>query len=402
MERLSDKELEELLADQESDRAERNAAWSGEVPSQAAEAVCAFANDLAGHRKPGVLFIGAGDDGRPTGIEISDTLLTTLAALRDSGNIVPLPSVTVEKRKLAGVEMAVVTVMPSDAPPVRYRGRIWIRVGPRRGVASAQDERILNEKRRHRDLPFDVWPIAGCTLDEISRPIFEGEYLPNAFAPDVLEANERSYEERLAACRMVQTAAEPAPTVLGVLALGKSPRTWIPGAYIQFLKIGGRELDGPILDEESIDGALSTLLRRVDEKIRAHLTTAVAIDAADTEVRRSPYPALALQQILRNAVMHRTYEGTNAPIRMYWFSDRIEIYSPGGAFGLLTPENFGTPGVTDYRNPHIAEALKVLGYVQRFGVGIATAQRAMKDNANPPIEFRVEPNLVLATLRAHG
>jgi len=117
-----------------------------------------------------------------------------------------------------------------------------------------------------RDLPFDVWPITACSLDEISRPIFEGEYLPNAFAPDVLEANERSYEERLAACRMVQSAAEPVPTVLGVLALGKSPRTWLPGAYIQFLRISGGELDGPISDEESIDGALSTILRRSDEK----------------------------------------------------------------------------------------------------------------------------------------
>ena len=38
----------------------------------------------------------------------------------------------------------------------------------------------------------------------------------------------------------------------------------------------------------------------------------------------------ALHQITRNAVMHRTYEVTNAPVHVYWFNDRIEVLSPGG------------------------------------------------------------------------
>ena len=48
-------------------------------------------------------------------------------------------------------------------------------------------------------------------------------------------------------------------------------------------------------------------------------------------------------------------------------ADRIEVLSPGGAFGVVTVENFGQPGLTDYRNPNLAEAMKYLGYVQRFG-----------------------------------
>ena len=80
-------------------------------------------------------------------------------------------------------------------------------------------------------------------------------------------------------------------------------------------------------------------------------------------------------------------------------SDRIEIHSPGGPFGLVTAENFGRPGLTDYRNPHIAEAMKVLGYVQRFGVGIATAQKELAANGNPRAEFQVEARMVVAVLR---
>ena len=96
--------------------------------------------------------------------------------------------------------------------------------------------------------------------------------------------------------------------------------------------------------------------------------------SANTERRTSHYPKAVLQQLIRNAVLHRTYEATNAPIKVYWFDDRIEIHSPGGPFGTVTEKNFGTPGITDYRNPNIADALKVLGFVQRFGVGIATAR----------------------------
>ena len=65
MVRLTDKELTSLLDGVESDRAERKAAYRGDVPKKSRQAVCAFANDLPGHNQPGVLFIGAGNNGAP-------------------------------------------------------------------------------------------------------------------------------------------------------------------------------------------------------------------------------------------------------------------------------------------------------------------------------------------------
>lgn len=229
--------------------------------------------------------------------------------------------------------------------------------------------------------------------------LFEQEYLPNAFAPDVILANERSYAQQLASCRMVVSAEEATPTILGLLVLGISPRDWIPGAYIQFLRIDGETLSDPILDEDVVDGNLSQVLRRIDEKMESHNRDQVDIQTADRETRISPYPRVALQQLVRNAVMHRTYENTNAPVRVTWFNDRIEISSPGGPFGIVTRENFGQPGITDYRNPNLAEAMKVLGYVQRFGIGIQTARAALHKNGNPDIDYDVEPMTVLATVR---
>lgn len=400
---LTDDDLLALIHDLESDLAERKETWSGDAPKKARQAVCAFANDLPNHGKPGVLLVGIKDDGSPAGpaFAVTDELLQTLASIKTDGKIVPPPTLTVAKKHLLGRDVAVVTVWPADTPPVRLEGRIWIRTGPRRDQATAQDERILNEKRRFRDRSFDTHPVGGSTLDDLSRSYFESEFLPQAVARDVLEANGRSYEERLASLGMIASVDEPTPTVVGLLALGKSPRSWVPSAYIQFLRIRGTQWGDPVVDEAELDGNLDTMLRRLDEKLKATLSVAVDFTSgAATEVRTSPYPLSALQQLTRNAVMHRTYEGTNAPIRVYWFDDRVEISNTGGPYGAVTQANFGRPGVADYRNPVLAGVLKTMGFVQRFGFGIAEARRAMESNGNPPLEFQVEATTVLAILRS--
>ena len=108
-----------MLSDLESDRVERAESVSNR--DKIGEAICAFANDLPGHNRPGVLCLGARDDGSCAGISVTDQLLQTLADFRD-GRIQPIPSLTVQKRTLSGCEMAVVTVQPADAPPVYLQG----------------------------------------------------------------------------------------------------------------------------------------------------------------------------------------------------------------------------------------------------------------------------------------
>ena len=216
----ADTTLEALLTDHESDRVERKESFKGKAPETVREAVCAFANDLAGHGTPGVVLIGARDDGGTVGLEVTDELLRQLADIKTDGNIAPPPTLLVEKRRLRGHDLAVLTVWPCDTPPVRCRGRIHVRWGPRRGLASAQDERILNERRRHRDRPFDVQPVPSATIQDLDRLRFDQEYLPSAVAPDVLAANERSLGERLAATKMILSEAEAIPTVLGLPVVG--------------------------------------------------------------------------------------------------------------------------------------------------------------------------------------
>ena len=391
---MSDKELEDLLSDLESDLIERKASLSD--ADRVRQAICAYANDLPHHRKPGVVFVGANNDGSCSEIEVGDDLLLKLSHMRDDGAIQPFPSMTVEKRELCGCEMAVVIVEPSRAPPVRFKGVTWVRVGPRRAIATPEEELRLAERRQAKDLPFDLQQLPSASLDDLDIDLFEREYLPLAVAPDLLERDGLGTEDKLRALRFL--TPDGCPTVLGVLVLGKDPRGYIPGAYVQFLRFEGTSLTDPIRDRKEIDGPLPELLRRLDDVLEAHNTVATSITSGPIEVQHPEYPLLALQQLARNAVLHRTYKGTNAPVRMYWFSDRIEMHSPGGPYGQVTRENFGQPGITDYRNPHLAEAMKVLGYVQRFGLGIQIAREELEKNGNPEPKFVVEATHVLVTV----
>jgi predicted HTH transcriptional regulator len=239
--------IKRLLRDLEADNVERTISTTD--TDKFCKAICAFANDMPGKGEPGCLFIGAEDKtGDIKGIEITDQLLKNLASHRDSGQIIPLPSLTVRKESFPGGDIAVVEVRPSDMPPVRYKGRTWIRVGPRQAIASEQ---------------------------------------------------------------------------------------------------------------------------------------------------KTPYPNRAIRELLMNAVMHRDYQ-SNAPIRFYCLSDRIEIQNPGGLYGAAAD----FPHQNDYRNPKIAEAMKVLGYVNQFGRGIAAVQSALVKNGNPPARFIIDsPNYFLVIVK---
>jgi ATP-dependent DNA helicase RecG len=395
---MTDQELETLFNDLESHRAERKASVKT-TGDKIRRTICAFANDIHGRGETGVLFIGVHDDGSCAGLSIDDDLLCKLANIHDEGDILPLPSFTVEKRNLQGCDIAVIAVQPSIAPPVRHKGTVYVRVGPSTRAASVADEVALCERRRSSDLPFDLRPIPSATLQDLDIRYFEENYLPKAFAQDVLEENNRSLEEKLTSLRFLTAEAPCVPTALGALNLAKEPEYFLPCAYIQFLRIEGTEVTGPIKAEHRISGPLAQVMAELDQLLKIHISEAVDFTAQSTEQRQPDYPLVALQQLSRNAVLHRAYEATNAPIRIHWFSDRIEIQSPGGPFGGVNQENFGRPGITDYRNPNLAESLRVLGYVQRFGMGIQQAQTTLKQNGNPPAEFVVDQSNVLAILR---
>lgn len=385
--------VEALMKDLESERVERTV--STDKTDKFAQAVCAFANDMSGSGQPGYLLVGVTDEGTASGLRVSDQLLQNLAALRSDGNIQPLPVIAVERVTLDGGEIAVVTVQPADLPPVRYKGQVWIRVGPRRAIASEQEERILSERRVSAAKTFDALPCLSATIEDLSLTRFAA-YRERVVDNTIIQENHRTIEEQLASLRFYDLRRR-SPTYGGILHLGKRVRYFLPCAYVQFLLIPDTQLVDRPIDQAEISGDIEQVIRDLEMRARAHITTALVPLAGFQEELQPDYPEYAIREILYNAVMHRDYE-LQAPIRFYWFRDRIEISSPGGLYGHTCPQTLMS--LNTYRNPVVAESMRALGFVNRYGYGIQRAQELLRRNGNSPAEFDISPGLFKVTIRA--
>jgi ATP-dependent DNA helicase RecG len=379
---LSQSELIALLSDLESDRVERTISENN--TDKFSEAICAFSNDFPNHKLPGYLIIGADDKtGKVIGLAVSDKLLKDLAAIRNNGQVLPQPSITIQKYSLPEGELAVVEVFPSPLPPIRYKGKVWIRIGPSKAIASEAEELRLSEKRAANIKTFDVSPAFNSALSDINIELFKLTYLPNAIDSETLAANHRDTKKQLSSLRLYDSVYD-CPTYAGILILGDNPRFYLPGAYVQYVQFAGDSLESDILNEKEFSGDLLSTMQQLDMFVKNNIEErSVRVSSLKESVVKT-YPFRAIRELLNNAVMHRNYE-SNAPVKFYEFSDRIEISNPGGLYGSARPDNF--PHQNDYRNPIVAEALKIMGYVNKFNRGIATAQAELEKNGNQPAKF---------------
>ena len=214
---LTKLDIRNLLDDIENERVERTISTTN--TDKFAQAVCAFANDVRNSNLPGYLFIGANDDGSLSELKVTDGLLRNLAGLRSDGNILPQPALMVYKESFPDGDIAIVEVQPSLMPPVRYKGKTWIRIGARKAIANEEEERILTEKRQFHISTFDTKPCFGAALDDLNLSLFQSEYLPKAIDPEILKDDNRDVVQQLASLRLFDRNYN-CPTNAGMLFSG--------------------------------------------------------------------------------------------------------------------------------------------------------------------------------------
>ncbi|WP_127132225.1 ATP-binding protein [Pseudoflavitalea rhizosphaerae] len=375
-------DVQALMKDLESDRIERTISFRED---KLGPAVCAFSNDFPNHKKPGYILLGVNDDGTIANIKIGDDELQKIGNVKANGNVLPQPSISVSPiHNIDGGQVVVVQVNPSRFPPVRYDGRCWIRVGPRKAKASVEEERILIERRASYAKTYDLVPALGSNITDISIEHFKLIYLPLAIDQETLAENGRTVEEQMAALRFYDLK-ENCPTNGGVLMFGINPLFQIPGAYIQYVKFNGVNLTDDVVFNKEFSGALISELPVLDDFIKNNVIKGRPERTGSfQELNIQNYPYWALRELIMNAVMHRNYE-SNSPILIYEFDDRIEITNPGGLYGDVTIANF--PNASDYRNVVIAESMKRLGYVNRFNYGVKRAINELQKNGNGEPDF---------------
>lgn len=377
-------EIQELLKSTETYRVERTISTGDMDKFQ--EAICAFSNDLPNSKKNGYLIIGAHDDGKLSGLKVDDALMKKVAAIRSDGNILPLPIMSVERFEFPDGDLLVAEVSPSLLPPVRYRGRTFVRIGPRRDIATEAEERILLERRTSYMATFDAMPCLGATINDIDVNYIKQDYLPQVIDTEVLASDKRDIKEQMASIHLYDLTHD-CPTNAAIILFGNNPRHFLPGFYIQYVRFAGKAIGGQVLNEKRFQGPLYRLLPELELFVsNAIITQRPVTISLFREKAVINYPNNALRELLMNACMHRDYQ-SNMPVRLYQFDDHIEIMNAGGLYGEARPENF--PTVNDYRNPIIAEAMKEMKYVNMFNQGIRRVQEMLRDNNNEEAVFDV-------------
>ena len=382
-------EIQELLHSTETYRVERTTSTGDMDKFQ--EAICAFANDLPNSRKNGYLILGAYDNGELSGLKVTDDLLKKIAAIRSNGNILPIPVMSVDRFQFPEGDLLVAEVSPSDLPPVRYRGRTFIRIGPRRDIATEAEERILAERRMSFMATFDTMPCLAAKLNDVNTDLLRAKYLIPLLGNELVESDTRPIEEQMAAVGMYDTEHQ-CPTYAAVVLFGNKPRRFMPGLYVQYVRFKGEDVTSEVENEMQLEGNYCELLPRLELLLELSVIKKKPVFVSILrEEMVNNYPYTAIRELLLNACMHRDLQ-SNMPLRLYEFAGHLELTNAGGLYGDARPENF--PTINDYRNPLIASAMKTMGYVNMFNRGIGQVQTDLKENGNPPAEFDV--NLITA------
>lgn len=381
---LTREEVLKLMTNTETFRVEKTISTTN--MDKFGEAICAFSNDMPFSRKKGYLLIGVKDDGTLSGLRVSDDLLKRISAIRVNGNVLPMPLMTVDYVSFEEGDVLVVEVTPSQLPPVRYKGRTYIRIGPRKDMATVEEERVLSERRSANFPTFDSKPCVGATLEDLNLDLFLHNYLPKAVAAEIIRNDLRDVKEQLSSLRLYNVEYD-CPTNAAIILFGKNPFYYLMGNYIQYVQWEGDDNASNVLNDHIFKGNLVELLPLVESFVN---TTIIQKHPVPISTFREEYmynfPQWAMRELVMNAVMHRDYQ-SNMPIRIYKYRNRVEVMNAGGLYGLAKPDNF--PNVNDYRNPIVAEAMRVLGYVNKYNSGISRVQRELQENQNGKAHFDV-------------
>lgn len=230
-------------------------------------------------------------------------------------------------------------------------------------------------------------------MEDLSLDLFKLRYLPAAIDADTLAENNREIKSQMSSLKFYDLRKD-CPTYAGILMFGLNARYFVPGAYVQYVRFKGEDEEGDFEYEHAFEGDLATQLGLMEEFIKANIIKKV-LPVLGSDYGFS-YPERAVKELLFNAIVHRDYQ-SNAPVKFYEFSNRIEISNPGGLYGRARPENF--PNENDYRNPALAEAVKHLGYMNAFNIGVKAALAALRKNGSPEPEFvKDQPTSFLARI----
>jgi len=338
--------------------------------SLAAELI-AFSNSLGGK-----IFIGVDDDGSITGLSTENIQrINQLISNTASQNIKPTINPLTEIVTIDDKNILIIDVPKGINKPYQDKnGTIWVKNGADKRKATSREE-IQRLFQSSGLIHADNNIITGATLNDINMKMFS-----DFFKKEFGEGIEEQSKSLLQTLTNMNLAKDENPNLACLLLFGKNNQFRLPAFIVKCVCYPDINIDAEnyIESDDYTDN-----IKDVFKSTIAFLNRNISKIQGEQNVNSlgiPEIPKLVFEELVANALIHRDYF-VSAPIRIFIFSDRIEIISPGHLPNNLTIENIKA-GNSNIRNPILASfASKLLPY-RGLGNGI---RRAMQ--AYPDIEF---------------
>jgi ATP-dependent DNA helicase RecG len=342
----------------------------------------------------GVLLVGVEPDKGVTGIphsqdEIQALIQSPHTSLRPSLN----PSC--QRIQLGNLLLLKFEVASSAEVHRIAGGRAFYRISTENPAIPPEQIQSLKESKRH--VFYERQHVLQATVEDLDLAAVE------ALAEKVSDPRNPQMVLSRAYHLVDDSRLKPSLTMAALLLFAKDPSRWHPRCGIDFVKYEGTERrHGSSLNVVKRIRFEAPLCRLIDEtvgRVKEHIRERTILH--DLFFReRLEYPIFAWQEALMNAVAHRDYSLTGAPVEIWMFDDRIEVRSPGLPPFPVTIEQLRRQQRVHFsRNPLLVRVLADLGYLRDMGEGIPRMFQEMEQHGLQAPEFSTEGFVFTVTLR---
>ena len=375
-------------------------------PNEIIHSVCAFANDID-NLGGGYIIVGVEEkDGSPVfpvkGIEQNriDGILKELVGYCHC--IEPLYNPVAEPVLFQGVYVIVIWVSGGYGRPYKASLDVlgkesrksnkyyYIRKFSSTIIASADEEKELFYIST--DIPFDDRPNLIAEVDDLDIGLMRSHL--KEIGSDLYEHSKKM--DLLDIAEDLQLVSGPPerlkPLNVGILMFSEQPEKYFRYARIEVVDIP--DPTGTNMTEKVFTGPIQRQLKDALAYIKNYTLKEVTIkNSCKAEATKIfNYPYTAIEEILSNAVYHRSYQ-INEPITVRITSESIEITSFPGFDRSISDESIEKYQIRSriYRNRRIGDFLKELKLIEGRNTGFPNAIQALRSNGSELPKFEMNP-----------
>ena len=390
-------------------------AAAGGLPKSIVETISAFANTDGG-----LIILGLAENADFAPVEVNAAKLASDLASAGANQLQPPVRPVIEIVEVDGVQIVAATIdeLPATQKPCFIASR-----GIERGsfVRTFDGDRALSTYEVHvlrssQGQPEDDEAIVEeATLDDLD-PILKAALLRRLRSTRGQVFGSASDDEMLAMMGVTKRLGDVVGvTLAGLLALGRFPQQFFPQLDVTFVAMpttSGEPLDDGtrFLDNQSIDGPVPRMVSEVLVALRRNMKRRSIVVGLGREDRWE-YPEEAIRELVANALMHRDYnplaQGTQVRVALY--PDRLEVSSPGGLHGSVSPDDLLAEPVSSSRNARLAKLLEDVEVestgrtvCENRGSGLLATAAALRNAGMEPPQVIDNVRSFRMVIRNHG